>query len=107
MLSLGHSILASVLPFAIHRFTIRTTFLTNSAGNITGQSSITASHHSTTIALSRAAPSESRYHSGIHRPSFPLPLMHRMQMTPKSSHPAMEIGMSTLTIALGSYGVPS
>ncbi|KAL6890665.1 hypothetical protein GGI43DRAFT_415434 [Trichoderma evansii] len=30
-----------------------------------------------------------------------------MQMTPKSSHPAIEIGMSTLTIACGSYGVPS
>lgn len=28
-------------------------------------------------------------------------------MTPKRSHPAIEIGMSTRTIACGSYGVPS
>lgn len=33
--------------------------------------------------------------------------MHRMQITPNSSHPAIETGISTRTIARGSYGVPS
>ncbi|KAM0265717.1 hypothetical protein ACHAQJ_000151 [Trichoderma viride] len=107
MLFLGHSNWASVLPFTVHCFTKCATFFIVNTGNINGQSTMTATHHNTTNALSRQVPWESRYHSGIHLPNFPLPLMHRMQMMPKSSHPAIEIGMSTLTIALGSYGVPS
>ncbi|KAK1251715.1 hypothetical protein MKX07_007194 [Trichoderma sp. CBMAI-0711] len=108
--SRGCNILASLLFFPInptHPFTTLNPFLTTSTGKITGHSTITTTHQPTTSALSLRVPSESRYHSGIHRPALPRPLMHRMQITPNSSHPAIETGISTRTIARGSYGVPS
>lgn len=69
--------------------------LTICTGSNAGQSSMTATHHSTTSPLLQLALEESRYHSGIHLPARPcLPLMHSTQATPIMIHAATEMGMS-------------
>ncbi|KAG6017010.1 hypothetical protein E4U43_002497 [Claviceps pusilla] len=86
---------------ARHRLILPDKLLTAAHGRITGHASITTSHHPPTAALSHLVPPESRYHSGIHRPARPCPLMHKTQIAPNANQPSIEMGMSTLTILSG------
>ncbi|KAG5933565.1 hypothetical protein E4U53_000947 [Claviceps sorghi] len=91
----------SAAPPARHHLTLLDKLPTTAHGNMTGHPSMTASHHPPTAALSHLVPPESRYHSGIHRPARPCPLIHSTQIAPNANHPRIEMGTSTLTISSG------